>query len=77
MMKTVFILLVLATTMLGCTSTLSPELNQCAQQHYQCERSCEMQNTPETMSLQLCTDKCIEQHNACKIQAEKITKSKR
>lgn len=76
-MKNAFALLVLSTTLLGCSNSISPELNQCAQQNYQCERSCEMQNTPETMSLQICTDKCIEQYNACKVQAEKISESKR
>lgn len=75
-MKLAFTLLLLA-VLAGCTNTLSPELNQCAQQSYQCERGCEQQNTPDTMSMQICLDKCIEQHNACKVQAEKITQSKR
>ncbi|MBE0369407.1 hypothetical protein J8L98_15980 [Pseudoalteromonas sp. MMG013] len=60
----------------ACQSNNSAELNQCAQQNYQCETSCVNSNTPETMSHQICNNECIETFNQCKVQAQQLTKSK-
>lgn len=60
----------------ACQNNNSAELNQCAQQNYQCEASCAQSNTPETMSHRICDNECIERFNQCKVQAEQLTKSK-
>ncbi|WP_372761254.1 hypothetical protein [Pseudoalteromonas sp.] len=58
----------------GCqNNTGTPELNQCAQQNYQCETSCEQQSTGESLKQQICSSKCIERYNQCKAQAENLT----
>lgn len=57
----------------GCqNSVTNPELNQCAQQNYQCINSCEQQSSSESLSQQVCSAKCIERYNHCKVQAEKL-----
>lgn len=62
-------LLVLA----GCQNPIeSPELNQCAQQNYQCESTCEQQSSGEGLKHQVCSGKCVESYNQCKVQAEKL-----
>jgi hypothetical protein len=50
----------------------NPELNQCAQQNYQCENSCEQQSSGEGLKQQVCSSKCIERYNQCKAQAENL-----
>jgi hypothetical protein len=52
----------------------NPELNQCAQQSYQCESSCDQQTTAEGLKQQVCSAKCVESYNQCKVQAEKLDK---
>lgn len=59
----------------GCQSTMTPELNQCAQQNYQCESNCSMQSTEATLTQQLCTQQCVDDYNACKVQAEALGKA--
>ena len=57
----------------GCQSQAgNPALNQCAQQSYQCETSCEQQTTAESLKKQVCSGKCVESYNQCKVQAEKL-----
>lgn len=57
----------------GCQSYLgNSEMNQCAQQNYQCENSCEQQTTQESMTLKLCSAKCAQVYNQCKSQAESL-----
>lgn len=50
----------------------NPEMQQCAQQNYQCETSCEQQSTGEGMVHKVCSDKCIEAYNQCKANAESL-----
>lgn len=50
----------------------NPELNQCAQQNYQCESSCEQQSIAQGLKQQVCSAKCVESYNQCKAQAEKL-----
>ncbi len=50
----------------------SPELNQCAQQNFQCESSCQQQNGPDCFGNDVCINKCIEQFNRCKEQAKQL-----
>ncbi|WP_125781018.1 hypothetical protein [Pseudoalteromonas rubra] len=61
----------------GCSNTNSPELNQCAQQNYQCEQSCEQRANPQSLAMQVCNDQCIESFNQCKAQAEQLTQQSR
>ncbi|MEL0639995.1 hypothetical protein V6260_05170 [Pseudoalteromonas aliena] len=57
----------------GCQNQVeNPEMNQCAQQNYQCESSCEQQTTAEGLKQQVCSAKCVESYNQCKAQAEKL-----
>ncbi|GEB69616.1 MULTISPECIES: hypothetical protein [Pseudoalteromonas] len=57
----------------GCQNQVeNPEMNQCAQQNYQCETSCEQQTTAESLKKQVCSGKCVESYNQCKVQAEKL-----
>ncbi|WP_405601994.1 MULTISPECIES: hypothetical protein [unclassified Pseudoalteromonas] len=57
----------------GCQNKIeNPELNQCAQQNYQCESTCEQQSSGEGLKLQVCSGKCVESYNQCKAQAEKL-----
>ncbi|KAF7765488.1 hypothetical protein PUND_a1172 [Pseudoalteromonas undina] len=60
----------------GCQSQAgNPALNQCAQQSYQCETSCEQQTTTDSLKSQVCSSKCIEAYNQCKVQAENLGKA--
>ena len=60
----------------GCQSqTTNPALNQCAQQSYQCEISCEQQATTDSLKAQVCSSKCIEAYNQCKVQAKNLSKA--
>ncbi|KZN28839.1 hypothetical protein N480_08725 [Pseudoalteromonas luteoviolacea S2607] len=52
----------------------SPELNQCAQQNYQCEQNCNLSSTEQTMTRQICSGECVEKYNNCKAQAEELSK---
>ena len=57
----------------GCQNNAgNPELNQCAQQNYQCESSCEQQSTGQGLKQQVCSAKCVESYNQCKAQAENL-----
>jgi hypothetical protein len=57
----------------GCQNQIeSPELNQCAQQNYQCETNCEQQSSGEGLKQQVCSGKCVESYNQCKVQAENL-----
>ncbi len=57
----------------GCQNQIeNPEMKQCAQQNYQCETSCEQQTTAQSLKKQVCSAKCVESYNQCKIQAEKL-----
>ncbi|KAA1152132.1 MULTISPECIES: hypothetical protein [Pseudoalteromonas] len=57
----------------GCQNQIqSPELNQCAQQNYQCETTCEQQSSGEGLKQQVCSGKCVESYNQCKVQAERL-----
>jgi hypothetical protein len=57
----------------GCQNNVTnAELNQCAQQNYQCESNCKQQSTAESLKEQVCSAKCIESYNYCKVQAEKL-----
>ncbi|ATC81278.1 MULTISPECIES: hypothetical protein [Pseudoalteromonas] len=51
----------------------NPELNQCAQQNYQCENSCDQQSIDKGLKQQVCSAKCVESYNQCKAQAQKLT----
>jgi hypothetical protein len=68
-----FVLVLLLT---GCQNQLTPELNQCAQQNYQCEQTCTMQSAEATLTRQLCTQQCVDDYNACKVQAESLSTSR-
>ncbi|KAF7788185.1 hypothetical protein PRUB_a2783 [Pseudoalteromonas rubra] len=68
---------IIALLLAGCSNTNSPELNQCAQQNYQCEQSCEQRANPQSMAMQVCSDGCIESFNQCKAQAEQLTQQQR
>ncbi|MBH0040166.1 MULTISPECIES: hypothetical protein [unclassified Pseudoalteromonas] len=57
----------------GCQNQVeNPEMNQCAQQNYQCESNCEQQTTAEGLKQQVCSAKCVDSYNQCKAQAEKL-----
>ncbi|PLT25492.1 hypothetical protein [Pseudoalteromonas sp. MelDa3] len=59
--------------LVGCQNQVeNPEMNQCAQQNYQCESTCEQQTTAEGLKQQVCSGKCVESYNQCKAQAEKL-----
>ena len=61
--------------LLGCQNQIeNPEMQQCAQQNYQCELNCEQQSTGEGMVHKVCSTKCIETFNQCKANAEKLGK---
>ncbi|WP_440054003.1 hypothetical protein ACSLBF_14165 [Pseudoalteromonas sp. T1lg65] len=74
-MKNSLTVISLCFVIFGCANTNSPELNQCAQQNYQCESNCELQTTAGTLSHSVCTDKCVEAFNQCKEQAELLKKA--
>lgn len=58
----------------GCQNApQSPEMNQCAQQNYQCENNCEQQTTADGLKQQVCSAKCVEIYNQCKEQAEQLS----
>ena len=57
----------------GCGST-SSELNQCAQQNYQCISNCEQRHTEHTLGHQICNNECIDNYNSCKAQTEALLK---
>ncbi|AOT07014.1 hypothetical protein [Pseudoalteromonas luteoviolacea] len=70
-----FALPLLLLSLVACSNQQnSPELNQCAQQNFQCEQNCSMSSTEQTMTRQICSGECIERYNACKAQAEELTK---
>jgi len=50
----------------------NPEMQQCAQQNFRCETSCEQQSTGEGMVHKVCSNKCIEAYNQCKANAQKL-----
>ncbi|MEO2267119.1 hypothetical protein [Pseudoalteromonas pernae] len=57
----------------GCQNSVnSPELNQCAQQNFQCENSCNNSTVDESMTNQVCVAQCQEVYNRCKEQAQKL-----
>ena len=57
----------------GCQNQVeNPEMNQCAQQNYQCESNCEQQTIAEGLKQQVCSAKCVDSYNQCKAQAEKL-----
>ena len=57
----------------GCQNQIeNPEMQQCAQQNYQCEVNCEQQSTGEGMLYKVCSTKCIEAYNQCKKNAEAL-----
>ncbi|MFY8326506.1 hypothetical protein [Pseudoalteromonas sp. ZZD1] len=57
----------------GCQNHIeNPEMQQCAQQNYQCELNCEQQSTGEGMVHKVCSTKCIETYNQCKANAEAL-----
>ncbi|MFC3033175.1 hypothetical protein ACFOEE_11650 [Pseudoalteromonas fenneropenaei] len=60
----------------ACQTQLPPELNQCAQQSYQCEQSCKQQSLDGTLTQQLCQNECIDMYNQCKQQAEALLKER-
>ncbi|WP_394192393.1 hypothetical protein [Pseudoalteromonas atlantica] len=63
----------LAGLLFGCQNQIeNPEMQQCAQQNYQCELNCEQQSTGEGMAHKVCSTKCIETFNQCKANAEKL-----
>ncbi|MBQ4832167.1 hypothetical protein J8L70_02840 [Pseudoalteromonas sp. MMG010] len=57
----------------GCQNHVeNPEMNQCAQQNYQCESDCKQHSTEQSLTEQICTAKCTERYNQCKINAQKL-----
>ncbi|WP_105255859.1 hypothetical protein [Pseudoalteromonas sp. T1lg75] len=57
----------------GCQNGVNnPELNQCAQQNFQCENSCNNSSINDSMTNQVCVAQCQEVYNRCKEQAEKL-----
>ncbi|WP_404342851.1 hypothetical protein [Pseudoalteromonas mariniglutinosa] len=57
----------------GCSNQIeNPEMQQCAQQNYQCEASCEQRSTADSLVSNVCTNKCIEAYNQCKANAEQL-----
>lgn len=59
--------------LVGCQNQIeNPEMQQCAQQNYQCEANCEQQNTGEGMAHKVCSTKCIDAYNQCKVNAEAL-----
>lgn len=65
-------LLIAASVLLvGCGATNS-ELNQCAQQNYQCENNCTQRHTENTLGHQICSNECIDSYNSCKAETEAL-----
>ncbi|MFY8274121.1 hypothetical protein AAEU32_08345 [Pseudoalteromonas sp. SSDWG2] len=65
--------LALAFTLAGCQNSVNnPELNQCAQQNFQCENSCTNTTVEESMTEKVCVAQCQEIYNRCKEQAQKL-----
>ena len=61
------------TLLSACSNKIdNPEMQQCAQQNYQCEASCEQQSTADGLVHKVCSNKCIEAYNQCKANAEKL-----
>jgi len=66
---------VLFSLLLGCQNQIeNPEMQQCAQQNYQCEVNCEQQSTGDGMVHKVCSNQCIETFNQCRANAEKLGK---
>ena len=64
---------VFVTLFSGCQNQVeNPEMQQCAQQNYQCEVNCEQQSTGEGLVHKVCSTKCIEAYNQCKKNAEAL-----
>ena len=56
------------TLLSACSNKIeNPEMQQCAQQNYQCESSCEQQSTADGLVHKVCSNKCIEAYNQCTI----------
>ena len=71
-MKAIFAL-ALAAALSGCQNSVeNPELNQCAQQNFQCETNCSNSTVEESMTNTVCVAQCQEIYNRCKEQAEKL-----
>ena len=65
------LLIVVALFLAGCETT-SSELNQCAQQYYQCESNCAHRHTENTLGHQICSNECIDNYNSCKAETEAL-----
>ncbi|ATG59038.1 hypothetical protein ATS72_014790 [Pseudoalteromonas sp. 13-15] len=72
LIKTSVVALTLA-VLAGCQNHVeNAEMNQCAQQNFRCESTCEQQTTAEGLKQQVCSAKCVETYNQCKARAEKL-----
>ena len=70
-MKAIFALALVA-ALSGCQNSVeNPELNQCAQQNFQCETNCSNSTVEESMTNTV-RGPVPEIYNRCKEQAEKL-----
>lgn len=65
-------LLIVVSVLLGGCGATSSELNQCAQQNYQCESNCAQRHTENTLGHQICSNECIDNYNSCKAETEAL-----